>query len=68
MPLGSEPDLEIPAELSLQVITHVMPLEDVPGAMDLQDAGGCGKVRLLPHGELDGAVAARSDRRTRGVR
>jgi hypothetical protein len=26
--------------------------------MDLQDAGECGKVLLLPHGEFDDPVAA----------
>jgi threonine dehydrogenase-like Zn-dependent dehydrogenase len=40
------------------LITHVMPLEDVSAAMDLQDAGECGKVLLLPHGEFDDPVAA----------
>ena len=40
------------------LITHVMPLEDVSAAMDLQDAGECGKVLLLPHGEFDDTVAA----------
>jgi threonine dehydrogenase-like Zn-dependent dehydrogenase len=40
------------------LITHVMPLEDVSAAMDLQDAGECGKVLLLPHGEFDDAVVA----------
>jgi threonine dehydrogenase-like Zn-dependent dehydrogenase len=33
-------------------ITHVMPLEAVSDAMDLQDSGNCGKVILLPHGEI----------------
>jgi L-iditol 2-dehydrogenase len=40
------------------LVTHVMPLEDVSAAMDLQDAGECGKVLLLPHGEFDDTVAA----------
>jgi hypothetical protein len=35
------------------LITHVMPLEDVAAAMDLQDEATCGKVVLLPHGEFD---------------
>lgn len=33
------------------VLTHVLPLEEVSAAMDLQDTGRCGKVFLLPHGE-----------------
>jgi L-iditol 2-dehydrogenase len=33
-------------------ITHIMPLEAVSEAMDLQDTGNCGKVILLPHGEF----------------
>ena len=40
------------------LITHVMALEDVSAAMDLQDAGECGKVLLLPHGPFDDTVAA----------
>jgi threonine dehydrogenase-like Zn-dependent dehydrogenase len=32
------------------MITHVMPLEEVSGAMDIQDTGACGKIMLLPHG------------------
>jgi len=36
------------------MITHVVPLEDVSAAMDLQDTGACGKVLLLPHGPVDG--------------
>lgn len=34
------------------MLTHVLPLEDVAAAMDLQDTGRCGKVFLLPHGEV----------------
>jgi threonine dehydrogenase-like Zn-dependent dehydrogenase len=33
------------------MVTHVMPLEDVSAAMDIQDRGECGKIFLLPHGE-----------------
>jgi Zn-dependent alcohol dehydrogenase len=40
-----------------EFITHVMPLEDVSAAMDLQDAGECGKILLLPHGEFDDVAA-----------
>jgi threonine dehydrogenase-like Zn-dependent dehydrogenase len=40
------------------LITHVLPLEEVSAAMDLQDAGACGKILLLPHGEFDDPVAA----------
>ncbi|MDQ1513116.1 MAG: L-iditol 2-dehydrogenase [Microbacteriaceae bacterium] len=40
------------APLLDQLITHVLPLEDVSAAMDLQDAGECGKIVLLPHGEF----------------
>jgi L-iditol 2-dehydrogenase len=40
-----------------RMITHVVPLEDVSAAMDLQDTGACGKVFLLPHGVVDGAPA-----------
>jgi hypothetical protein len=40
-----------------EFITHVLPLEDVSAAMDLQDAGECGKVLLLPHGEFDDVPA-----------
>lgn len=36
-----------------EVITHSFPLEQVSAAMDLQDSGNCGKVFLLPHGEVD---------------
>ncbi|MET1007070.1 MAG: zinc-binding dehydrogenase, partial [Propionibacteriaceae bacterium] len=32
------------------MITHRMPLEDVSAAMDLQDAGECGKIILHPFG------------------
>jgi threonine dehydrogenase-like Zn-dependent dehydrogenase len=39
------------------MVTHVMPLEDVSAAMDVQDRGECGKIFLLPHGE-DGLRAA----------
>ncbi|MDQ0693135.1 L-iditol 2-dehydrogenase [Arthrobacter sp. W4I7] len=35
------------------MITHRMPLEDVSGAMDIQDTGACGKILLFPHGEFD---------------
>jgi threonine dehydrogenase-like Zn-dependent dehydrogenase len=31
------------------MLTHIMPLEDVSAAMDLQDEGECGKVFLLPN-------------------
>jgi hypothetical protein len=34
------------------MITHVMPLEQVADAMDIQDKGVCGKIMLLPHGDL----------------
>jgi L-iditol 2-dehydrogenase len=34
------------------MITHVMPLEEVSDAMDIQDTGACGKILLLPHGDL----------------
>ncbi|WP_210478970.1 zinc-binding dehydrogenase [Naasia sp. SYSU D00948] len=37
------------------MVTHALPLEDVSEAMDIQDAGVCGKIILLPHGELDGS-------------
>lgn len=33
-------------------ITHVMPMSAVAEAMDLQDAGTCGKIILLPNGEV----------------
>ncbi|WP_413803720.1 zinc-dependent alcohol dehydrogenase [Streptomyces iranensis] len=33
------------------MVTARFPLDDVSGAMDLQDTGECGKVFLLPHGE-----------------
>jgi L-iditol 2-dehydrogenase len=33
-------------------VTHIMALEDVSAAMDLQDSGNCGKVILLPNGEV----------------
>ena len=39
------------------MLTHVLPLEDVAAAMDLQQSGRCGKVFLLPHGEVDEARA-----------
>jgi threonine dehydrogenase-like Zn-dependent dehydrogenase len=32
------------------MVTHAVPLTDVAAAMDLQDAGRCGKIYLLPHG------------------
>lgn len=35
------------------MLTHVLPLEEVSAAMDIQDTGRCGKVFLLPHGESD---------------
>jgi L-iditol 2-dehydrogenase len=35
-----------------EFITHIQPLEEVSAAMDLQDTGNCGKVLLLPHGEV----------------
>jgi threonine dehydrogenase-like Zn-dependent dehydrogenase len=31
------------------MVTHTMPLDEVSAAMDLQDAGTCGKIFLLPH-------------------
>jgi threonine dehydrogenase-like Zn-dependent dehydrogenase len=40
-----------------EFITHLLPLEDVSAAMDLQDAGECGKILLLPHGEFDDVAA-----------
>ena len=38
------------------MVTHVMPLDEVSAAMDIQDRGECGKIFLLPHGSLDEAV------------
>jgi threonine dehydrogenase-like Zn-dependent dehydrogenase len=35
------------------MVTHAIPLTDVAAAMDLQAAGLCGKVYLLPHGFRD---------------
>jgi L-iditol 2-dehydrogenase len=35
------------------LVTHVMPLEDVSKAMDIQDRGECGKIFLLPNGEYE---------------
>lgn len=37
------------------LVTHVMPLEQVSEAMDVQDQGVCGKIFLLPHGDIDEA-------------
>jgi L-iditol 2-dehydrogenase len=42
-------------ELIDVMITHVMALEEVSDAMDVQDTGACGKVMLLPHGNFDEA-------------
>ncbi|MCU1526638.1 MAG: Alcohol dehydrogenase GroES domain protein [Frondihabitans sp.] len=36
-----------------EVVTHTFPLEEVSAAMDLQDSGNCGKIFLLPHGEVE---------------
>jgi Zn-dependent alcohol dehydrogenase len=36
------------------MVTHRMPLEDVASAMDLQDAGECGKIILHPFGTEEG--------------
>ncbi len=47
-------------ELIDAMVTHLLPLEEVVQAMDLQDSGRCGKVLLLPHGApaaLDGSAA-----------
>ncbi|BDZ47982.1 alcohol dehydrogenase [Frondihabitans sucicola] len=41
-------------------ITHRMPLEEVSAAMDLQDAGACGKIILYPFGATADALAART--------
>lgn len=35
------------------LVTHSMPIEDVSAAMDIQDTGACGKIYLLPHGQLE---------------
>lgn len=43
-----------------RVVTHVLPLEEVSTAMDVQDSGRCGKILLLPHGELDEPDLART--------
>jgi threonine dehydrogenase-like Zn-dependent dehydrogenase len=32
------------------MVTHVLPLDEVSQAMDIQDTGECGKIFLLPHG------------------
>ena len=40
------------------MVTHVLSLEDVAAAMDLQDSGSCGKILLLPHGEVDDPLGA----------
>jgi threonine dehydrogenase-like Zn-dependent dehydrogenase len=43
-----------------KLVTNVMPMSSVGEAMDLQDAGTCGKVVLLPNGEAAGeALVAR---------
>jgi L-iditol 2-dehydrogenase len=36
------------------MVTHRMPLEDVASAMDLQDAGECGKIILHPFSAEEG--------------
>lgn len=41
-----------------RMITHVLPLEGVATAMDVQAGGACGKVMLLPYPELHDAVSA----------
>jgi threonine dehydrogenase-like Zn-dependent dehydrogenase len=35
------------------MVTHILPLENVAEAMDLQDSGACGKIFLLPHGAVE---------------
>jgi threonine dehydrogenase-like Zn-dependent dehydrogenase len=35
------------------MVTHTMALEDVSAAMDIQDRGECGKIFLLPFGEVE---------------
>ena len=37
------------------MVTHLLPLDEVAQAMDIQDTGSCGKVLLFPHG-LDAAL------------
>jgi threonine dehydrogenase-like Zn-dependent dehydrogenase len=39
-----------------RLVTHLLPLDDVAAAMDIQDTGACGKIMLLPHPEIDAAV------------
>jgi L-iditol 2-dehydrogenase len=39
-----------------QLVTHVMPLDEVGAAMDIQDTGECGKILLLPHPEVEDSV------------
>jgi L-iditol 2-dehydrogenase len=39
-----------------RMITHILPLDEVATAMDIQDSGACGKILLLPHPELEDAV------------
>ncbi len=39
-----------------RLVTHLMPLEEVAVAMDVQDTGACGKIMLMPHPNVDEAV------------
>jgi L-iditol 2-dehydrogenase len=39
-----------------RLITHILPLDEVAAAMDIQDSGACGKVMLLPHPEVADAT------------
>ena len=43
------------------MVTHLLPLDDVAEAMDIQDTGRCGKIMLLPHGleTVSSSVVAR---------
>jgi L-iditol 2-dehydrogenase len=45
--------IRLAGDLLDKFVTHIMPLEEVSSAMDLQDSGDCGKVLLLPNGEVE---------------
>lgn len=54
-----------------RMITHVLPLDDVAVAMDIQAGGACGKVMLFPFPELEDAatgVGARAMETAHGER